>query len=62
MNQLALHLGPPMMSRPVINKTGIEGTFNFTLDLGRHTLDSETGKPIVDGMGKVDWNRLFFER
>jgi uncharacterized protein (TIGR03435 family) len=48
-------LDPPVgMSRPVVDRTGLQGVFDFTLDLGRYVLDGATGKPILDGMGRVD--------
>jgi uncharacterized protein (TIGR03435 family) len=54
MAQLAMQLGPPMTSRPVIDKTGIEGSFDFELDFGPYILDPETGKQIVNVRGAVD--------
>ena len=54
MAQLAQQLGPPMTSRPVIDKTGIEGSFDFTLDLARYILDPATGTPVMNGIGMVD--------
>lgn len=54
MAQFALHLGPPMTSRPVVNMTGLAGTFNFSLELGRYMTDPETGKLVVDAIGRAD--------
>src|SRR2546423_7296490 len=36
MSQLAQQLGPPMTSRPVVDMTGLSGSFDFSLDLGRY--------------------------
>lgn len=52
--QLALQLGPPMTSRPVVDKTGLQGSFDFTLELNRYIVDAETGKAVVDARGAVD--------
>jgi uncharacterized protein (TIGR03435 family) len=54
MAQLALQLGPPMTSRPVVDKTGIEGSFDFELDYGPYIIDRDSGKPITDVRGAVD--------
>lgn len=54
MAQLAQQLGPPMTSRPVIDKTKLTGNFDFNLDLGRYILDPTSGIAIVDGNGMVD--------
>jgi uncharacterized protein (TIGR03435 family) len=54
MDQLALQLGPPATSRPVVNKTGLQGSFDFTLKLARYVLDSATGRPETDLKGMVD--------
>ena len=54
MAQLALQLGPPTCNRPVLDRTGIEGFFDFTLDRSRFVLDPDTGKPIVDWRGAID--------
>jgi uncharacterized protein (TIGR03435 family) len=40
--------------RPVIDDTGLTGTFDFTLDLSSFILDPDTGKPILDARGAVD--------
>jgi uncharacterized protein (TIGR03435 family) len=60
MAQFALYLGPPMTSRPVVDMTGLEGTFDFTLDLGRYMTDPETGKLVVDAIGRVDTEGAIF--
>lgn len=54
MAELALQLGPPMTSRPVFDATGLAGSFDFTLDLGRYVLDPTTGSPVLDGRGMID--------
>jgi uncharacterized protein (TIGR03435 family) len=54
MAQLALQLGPPITSRPVIDRTGVRGSFDFTLDLDRYLSDPETGKVVASADGKVD--------
>jgi uncharacterized protein (TIGR03435 family) len=51
--RLAEILGPPWMSLPVLDQTGIEGEFDFKLDLSKYVLDPETGRPVLDN-GKVD--------
>lgn len=54
MAQLALQLGPPTCNRPVVDRTGLEGFFDFTLDRSRYVLDPETGRPILDWRGAID--------
>jgi len=54
MAQLARYLGPPVTSRPVIDKTGLDGAFDFELDLGPYILDPATGKQILDVRGGID--------
>jgi uncharacterized protein (TIGR03435 family) len=54
MEQLARYLGPPITSRPVIDKTGLTGAFDFEIDLGPYILNPATGKPIVDVRGALD--------
>jgi uncharacterized protein (TIGR03435 family) len=43
-----------MTSRPVVDMTGLAGTFDFSLDLGRYMTDLESGKLVVDSIGRVD--------
>jgi uncharacterized protein (TIGR03435 family) len=50
---LARYLGPPTTSRPVIDKTGLSGVFDFEIDLGPYILDAD-GKQIVDHRGAID--------
>jgi uncharacterized protein (TIGR03435 family) len=54
MEQLALQLGPPATSRPVVDKTGLDGNFDFTLRLARYILDPATGQPVADSKGMID--------
>jgi uncharacterized protein (TIGR03435 family) len=54
MSQLALQLGPPWTARPVIDRTNLEGSFDFELDTSRYVLDQDTGKPILDYRGAID--------
>jgi uncharacterized protein (TIGR03435 family) len=54
MAQLAKIMDPPFTSRHVVDETGLAGTFDFTLDLSRYVLDAETGKPVVDNVGRID--------
>jgi uncharacterized protein (TIGR03435 family) len=54
MSDLAQQLGPPMTPRPVFDATGLTGSFNFTLDLGRYILDPATGTPTLDASGMID--------
>jgi len=54
MGQLATQLGHPITTRPVVNKTGLTGAFDFTLDEGPYVIDPATGQLIVDAIGRVD--------
>jgi uncharacterized protein (TIGR03435 family) len=54
MAQFALQLGPPWTARPVIDRTNLEGSFDFDLDTSRYVLDQDTGKPILDYRGAID--------
>ena len=54
MAQLALQLGPPVTSRPVADRTALNGSFDFSLDLNRYLTDPETGKVIAGANGRVD--------
>jgi len=54
MTRLAVYLGPPHTSRPVVDRTGLTGSFDFQLDLSRYILDPETGKPIHHARGAID--------
>ena len=53
MAQLATYLSPPTTSRPVLDKTGLAGAFDFEIDLGPYILDAE-GKLITDHRGAID--------
>jgi uncharacterized protein (TIGR03435 family) len=54
MAELAQQLGPPMTARPVFDATGLTGSFDFTLDLGRYVLDPATGSPVLDARRMID--------
>ena len=54
MAQLALQLGPPWTARPVLDRTSLEGSYDFDLDISRYVLDQDTGKPILDIRGAID--------
>ena len=54
MEQLTTVMGPPWTSRPVLDKTGLTGTYDFKLDLSRYVIDPATGTPITDPLGRVD--------
>jgi uncharacterized protein (TIGR03435 family) len=53
MRQFALQLGPPWTARPVIDRTNLDGSFDFELDTSRYVLD-DSGKPILDYRGAID--------
>jgi uncharacterized protein (TIGR03435 family) len=53
MPQFVLQLGPPWTARPVIDRTNLEGSFDFELDTSRYVLD-DSGKPILDYRGAID--------
>lgn len=54
MAQFARTMDPPFTSRHVMDETGLDGIYDFTLDLAPYVLDPETGKPIVDYRGAID--------
>lgn len=54
MAQLALQLGPPWTTRPVLDRTDLQGSYDFDLDVSRYVLDQDTGKPILDIRGAID--------
>jgi uncharacterized protein (TIGR03435 family) len=54
MADFALQLGPPLTTRPVVDKTGLDGAFDFRMDLGPYVTDPQTGALIVDAIGRVD--------
>ena len=47
-------LDPPFTSCHTIDETGLAGAFDFTLDLSPYVVDAETGKPILDSIGRID--------
>ncbi len=51
---LAFSLERPFQPRHVADETGLQGTFDFTLDLSSYILDAATGKPSMDSIGRVD--------
>jgi uncharacterized protein (TIGR03435 family) len=53
MVQLALYLSPPLTSRPVLDRKGLAGGFDFELDFGPYILDAD-GKQIVNARGAID--------
>ena len=54
MPQLALQLGPPWATRPVVDQTALAGSYDFAVDVSRYVLDQYTGKPILDYRGAID--------
>jgi uncharacterized protein (TIGR03435 family) len=38
----------------VVDETGLPGRFNIALDLAPYILDADTGKAVVDSIGRVD--------
>ena len=54
MAQLAKDLERPFQPMHVIDETGLPGRFDFTLDLSPYILDADTGKAVMDSMGRVD--------
>jgi uncharacterized protein (TIGR03435 family) len=54
MAQLARYLSPPITSRPVNDKTGLEGAFDFEIDLGPYIIDPASGRQITDVRGAID--------
>jgi uncharacterized protein (TIGR03435 family) len=54
MPELALNLGPPTTSRPVIDRTGLSGRFDFRMNLDEHILDPATGAQRLDARGAID--------
>jgi uncharacterized protein (TIGR03435 family) len=54
MARLAEMLGPPWTGRPIVDATGLEGIFDFVLDLESQRRNDGSGTPTLDGSGKVD--------
>jgi uncharacterized protein (TIGR03435 family) len=48
-------LEPPFTSRPVVDMTGLDGGYDFTLDLSASVADAQTGSPIAGPGGGIDW-------
>jgi uncharacterized protein (TIGR03435 family) len=46
LDRLATMLGPPALSYPVVNRTGLAGTYDFTLDLQPYI---ESAVPLPNG-------------
>jgi uncharacterized protein (TIGR03435 family) len=60
MSQLALQLGPPLTSRPVIDATELKGSYDFKLDLSKYLSDPETGHVIRGADGRIDEEGALF--
>lgn len=54
MSELALRLGPPTTSRPVVDRTGLSGSFDFHIDIEQYVVDPTTGAQILDARGAID--------
>ncbi len=52
--QLAESLERPFHPMHVVDETGLTGSFDFALDLAPYILDPETGKPVLDSIGRTD--------
>ena len=48
----------PGETRPVVDGTGLHGTFDFTLDLQKFREFDNTGAPVLDASGRVDLQRV----
>lgn len=48
-------------SRIVVDKTGLTGKFDFTLDTSAYVLDPTTGKAILDWRGAVDEESAYIQ-
>jgi len=46
--------GLPGESTPIVDGTGLQGAFDFTLDLAKHREYDGSGAPVVDARGHVD--------
>jgi uncharacterized protein (TIGR03435 family) len=54
MAEFAHEMDPPFTSRHVIDRTGLSGVFDFTLDLSQYVTDPVTRAPILDYRGAID--------
>lgn len=54
MAQLAESLETPFQPVHVVDETGLSGRFDFTIDLAPYIMDAETGKAVMDSIGRVD--------
>jgi uncharacterized protein (TIGR03435 family) len=52
--QLAASFERPFQPVHVVDETGLPGRFDFALDLAPYILDADTGKAVVDSIGRVD--------
>jgi uncharacterized protein (TIGR03435 family) len=46
--------GLPGQSTPIVDETGLQGAFDFTLDLAKHREYDASGAPLLDARGHVD--------
>jgi len=61
MARLAFFLEVPFQPQHVADETGLQGTYDFTLDLARYIIDPATGQPIMDAMGHVDIRSAYYQ-
>jgi uncharacterized protein (TIGR03435 family) len=54
MAQLAASLERPFQPVHVVDETGLQARFDFALDLAPYILDADTGKAVVDSIGRTD--------
>jgi uncharacterized protein (TIGR03435 family) len=62
MARLAEFLGTitwlPSEAIPILDETGLTGTFDFTLDLAKHREYDGSGAPVLDERGHIDMQRV----